>query len=675
MYNTTLYINTGFNSMNSPDSVSLLETAAQSKVTVPALDLYQIQELDQVKINVSSYASIRDADYMLLVNDQDATDFGFYSIEDIQMTDMHTAVVSILINPTLTVVGTTGLSMLEFTDGICARHHVASNDDVFGAYCEDDPYMAPAETMKIKSKKPDFGENDDPSVLDDGVTFLESTVDLYHTYYEISTTGVDPRGIDYKSAGGVNSVTVPSIYGAGDPWTWTGGQYTPPLTKARMQKSLSGYYVTQMPSVTLYIADNGDANWSNVNVDWIKDAMAVVRSLGLESSILAQYTIPAFMVEGIPYTHGELTSITGKRVTYALSDLPFIPSEYLGDYNYTVKNNRIFYGNNCKYNIVSIASGNSAAFLPEEIYASGENAPTIQMRVDPRPDGAPYFRFDRFRGITDNEDPDLFFTNAVKGLQWQNVPLVYEGGSGSLLNQYAYSAEMAMLGENSLYGVNSNIFQKSQIIPGAMVSAGQSVLSGLGGNPVNINEDTGWLTPAQMRYGYVGAHPGGGAVRAAASAASSVMGSIYNGVVKGKAIEASNRHLANAYNINANTEMQNLLIANNVVAPSMNFPISESIRDYVGNTCLVYRTYYSKNDVERIDKILTMYGYRHTIPITSALLTNRSKFNYIEAKGVSIKNAGVPKWLRDAITEQFSSGVRFWHVPIDTNAYTDGTNT
>ena len=129
------------------------------------------------------------------------------------------------------------------------------------------------------------------------------------------------------------------------------------------------------------------------------------------------------------------------------------------------------------------------------------------------------------------------------------------------------------------------------------------------------------------------------------------------------------------YVINRNKELQALMLSNYAVAPEINFPVSEGIRDYVGNTCIVYRYKFTENDAHRIDKILTMYGYKHTTPIEPSLLTNRSKFNYIEAKGVTIKNAGVPKWLRDAVGAQFASGVRFWHVPIDTSAYTDGSNT
>jgi hypothetical protein len=69
-----------------------------------------------------------------------------------------------------------------------------------------------------------------------------------------------------------------------------------------------------------------------------------------------------------------------------------------------------------------------------------------------------------------------------------------------------------------------------------------------------------------------------------------------------------------------------------------------------------------------------MYGYKHTVPIETSLLTNRVKFNYIQARGVSIGNKELPKWMRDGVALQFASGVRIWHQLPDISAYTDGSN-
>ena len=79
MYNATLYLNTGFNAINIPDSATTLnKVSSANKVTVPALDIYQARELSSFVIKCTNYAQIRNADYLYLVNTADATDFAYY---------------------------------------------------------------------------------------------------------------------------------------------------------------------------------------------------------------------------------------------------------------------------------------------------------------------------------------------------------------------------------------------------------------------------------------------------------------------------------------------------------------------------------------------------------------------------------------------------------------------
>ena len=675
MYNATLYLNTGFNAVNVPDSLATLNLVpTASKVTVPALDIYQARELSSFVVK-ANYSQIRDADYLYLVNSDDNTDFAFYSVQNVEMTSMDTAVVYVTMDYILTA---GGASTLEFTDGICERHHVAKNSDNFGAYDEDDPYISPAEMMKIEEKQPEFYTYGS-GVDYDGVTLLESTVDLRHTWYDYTTSGQNPLGVDYTSADD-NVVTVPSIYSAGSSWV------TPsPLTKAIMQHGAGGNpYMTNLPHVTLYVADQGDANWGSdwgtpiQSVAWINEALGLVRSLGIESCILNQYVIPAGMITGASSSQGDgsLNSITGKDIRVALTSLPFETTKYSNDYSYTVQNKRLFYGNNCQYTITSIASGNSASFLPEDIiYDASNNTydtyPTIEMRVDPRPEGCPYFRFDKYRGIgSAQQDKDFFFINAVKGLQWQNAPLVYTGGSGSLLNQYDYASKMWMIGENYDYTLAANKVQKI----GNWTNFGRQSVGF--GTDMGSGAMGSFLSAHDIATGNVASGRIAGSKNALGiiSSTGNLVANAVDTGVRSAFLKYSDEHAANEYNIQKNSELADLLIANEVVAPSMNFPISEGIRDYVGNLCIVYRHYYSENDIKRLDKVLNMYGYRHTVPIESSLLTNRSKFNYIQAKGVTIKDTGIPKWIRDGVSVQLSAGTRIWHQLPDISAYTDGTN-
>jgi hypothetical protein len=104
------------------------------------------------------------------------------------------------------------------------------------------------------------------------------------------------------------------------------------------------------------------------------------------------------------------------------------------------------------------------------------------------------------------------------------------------------------------------------------------------------------------------------------------------------------------------------------------FPRSETIRDLLGNGVRVYRYRFADSDVVKIDKILTMYGYKDTKPLEASDFTNRTKFNYVQASGISVSNNTMPRWIREGIAMQLSIGVRIWHVKPDATAYTDGSN-
>ena len=665
MYNATLFINTGFNAVNIPDKPSLLAQA--QSVTVPALDIYQARELSSFVVK-SSYASIKNADYLYLSNPNDAADFAYYSIQNITMTSMDTAVLSVTMDYILTAGGSTGVSSLSFTDGICERHHVAQNEDVFGAFTEEDPFISPAETMIIEPEKPDFIEQGlSPLVANRSAIIMEATVDLFKMKDKDLLIALQFDKIVDPITGTVTTVDgvdVPAMIGLEQTFV----NQTVSMLK---EDDSSGYssqdhYQASAPAVQYTIA-NADSlpfrelsgSTVQVDVDWLPDALSTVRGLGVDSAIIAQYAVPFYMVESTNFAlrgtgqqakyTGDVSSLIGSCRVIS-STLPFTPASYPNN----IMNKRLLYGENCKYHIISLASGNEASFLPEEIYESNSSSPRIVLRVDPRATGCPYFRFATYRNVScvpneQNADPDSFFINAVKGLEWQNVPLIYQGASGSLLNQYKFEASRAVKDESMLhdtltYGYNSfaNKFNLGTNIAGGVLTAVGAAITG--------------------RTGLAGASVGG-------------MVSDYGDyLMNAEKLAIDRDHAVKSFAIEKGAEMQALLINNQVVAPTMNFPISEGIRDFVGNECLVYRTIYTPNDVLRIDKILTMYGYKHTTPIENSFLTNRSKFNYIQAAGVQINNLNIPKWLREGVAAQFATGLRIWHVLPDPAIYTNGTN-
>ena len=154
-YNCTLYLNTGFNTINIPDSPALVN--GMSSISVPALDINQERFLPSVRVR-ATWVQVKDADYCKV------GDF-YYTIQSITMTSQDVAEIS-LIPDYITSAG--GPAALEILDGLTSRVHVS--DDSFGLYGGNDPYMNPAYDMDVISGVYKFGGTVE--------TFVESTLNL-----------------------------------------------------------------------------------------------------------------------------------------------------------------------------------------------------------------------------------------------------------------------------------------------------------------------------------------------------------------------------------------------------------------------------------------------------------------------------------------------------------------
>ena len=125
MCNMRLCYEAGFNAVNIPDSPALLETMNHSDF--PGLDILQGEHLSYVNVKATR-AQVKNADYMRLT---DGTDTFYYIVEDFTMTSTYVAMLSIVMDYFTTHGGVAGIT---FLDGVVERHHVAVEDDKYGAY-------------------------------------------------------------------------------------------------------------------------------------------------------------------------------------------------------------------------------------------------------------------------------------------------------------------------------------------------------------------------------------------------------------------------------------------------------------------------------------------------------------------------------------------------------------
>lgn len=350
--------------------------------------------------------------------------------------------------------------------------------------------------------------------------------------------------------------------------------------------------------------------------------MSVARSLALDNAFLAAYNLPeeaATLDLGDSYNIKKINS----RVLLVNCTLA----------KYQAKNDAINWGPYNKVLLISV-KGDRVEMNPEDcMLYEGSNNPvktTVQIKsiVDPRYDGFPIFYFSHVNGIAN----DIDLLNSVAGLPWANVPLLFTGSSGSALARY---------------DLESNI-QRMDVAQ----------------QQTRFNQDMGTLS-SMMSIGMAGVN---GDFSGVASGTANFITQMGNTI-----------YTQELYEMDRNKELAEFGLKQNIVAPDLKFPYQNNLkRDAYGNSAHCYQFTYDPRDVARIDRLLTMYGYKDCRLISKSMFNCRSVFDYVRASGVSVSGTvsgkKLPMYVRDGIAAQLNAGVRVWHQKPKEIGY-DFTNT
>lgn len=613
-YGVRLYINSGFNSVNIPDNPTLLD-GQNNFIDVPALDILQDRNLSVIRVKVL-WDNVKDADYLRLTK-TGTQESWYYSVDDIIMENTDTA--SLSVTPDyINSIG--GVANIDIIDGVTERVHVS--DDTFGLYNEDDELLTPEEPLKMASEwiKFDPGNGSSSGITQDFVC-IESTINP-------ECTANIKEAVAYKSIDPLTSeifrVTVPK----------------PISNTHNTEYGIDDANARSQP-------ERGTCLYRVFGNNFI-ESLGVLRGLGLEQSILAQviyplgYVIPvesSDTMDGVQYHY--IASMTGKKVSLTPQDIRFKLELYP-----SVKNNRINYSKYLNYGLIT-CNGETLEALPSELalittQGIAFDTPSVLSISDPSPDGKPYFRFKYM--VDGNADvfPEIFWRNCISGLQWKQLPLIFQGASGSILNTRRANANMAI--ENISY-------------------QGQQLL----------NQDAAIRDISDLMFGIANTAVGAGVAMTTKgfTGAASIVGGYHNAI--NSIIDLArleDEHSINRYLMKTKrkSELLDLAINNTIVVPTISFPFnSEVLRDFYGNNVLMYRRYYTGDDVTRIDKLLTMFGYKHVKFLENSDFTNRQYFNFVKCNNVSV--TGNARYINEGIAEQLSGGVRIWHVKPNKTYY------
>lgn len=571
MYDVTGYKNTGFNSSNIPDSQSLLR--GMDAITLEATDVMQDEHLADIEI-FTNWENIKDIDYIQI-------GAAFYTVPEKHMTSPDVCRLSLEYDAFTSLGGVSGVS--EYLDGVVTRAHVS--DDTFGKWTQVEPFTPSAPLQIVQgSTIGDTGDQSNATVL------VLSTVDLTDDALTAKTYT--------DSSDSSKSVTVPSMKAA------SGDQL---VALGYPSGDATGYKYAWTPGARLYVRSKGS----------VRENLQRVHDLGMDAGILGMYTLPNTYAEITSNDAGLVTGIRSHAITGA-SGLPYV-------YDTTVKNNKCFLGQCSAYMLLSKGSGDSAEYMPEELYAGGTE-PDVLVFADLRYQQKPYGRPTYVNGDAEN----LYF-RSVPGQVWADAPLRYEGKSGRTLDAINYDAERRITTQENAFE-NADLIAKSTTPTTAIGRVFKGLSTFIGSIGTTDAQTAGDLA----RY----------SMTADATKQSFSQLSEYE---KAALSYASGQ----------------------IVAPTIAFPRSDSMRDFFGNGFQAFRYRLQDADLKAFDRFLTMYGYAMTKTIELTDFTNRTYFNFIKCDDITIGGTA-PRWKREAAAEQLRGGVRIWHVKPSATYYTSG---
>ena len=663
-YNVRCYYNTGFNAVNIPSSPDVLKQFTPH--TFPALEVLQDLGLSEIKIK-ATWGQAQEIDYICLYTPttvegqvEKAVYYIVTGIPEMVATDV--AKLPVVCDYYNTA---GGINYIDILDGITSRVTVSkdvpktgwnptsSEDYLYG----EDPLLAPSGPLNLATKWERVYSTDYHS-------YIETTLDLVQT----DLTNIGKVYYESEAEGETLGQTVtPRV---------TVSDLTTTLVDAKLGNT-AGTYIN--PETRIYQVDDEYTGWVGdpdaTARNSIGAGIATARSLRVEDAVLNKVIIPVDAVEvtkayqnwSRTYKDGTSKRRTDQQITYMKGVAKKVAVEFNSDYSeygLTVHNNRLLYGSYTPIGMMTTA-GNKVELNMEQV-SVGNGTVNIRSYTDPSLGGCPYYMFERTDispRTTIGDDEVGMFSQAVSGLTWKQAPLKFSETKGSLLNAIELRNSRMIADTSAANFVRSNDYAQSVNALNTLMSSVNSVTSMNSGAMNAINDRS--LSVLGMNRGVassIGENYGG------------VVGSLTQGFVNDIGLDVQRQNAEASYLAAKGAELTQYAVTQNVFVPEIKFPYNSTFfRDLFGEGILLYRYKYSKADVKRIDKLLTMYGYKVTKALEKKDFTSRKYFNYIECSTLSVQAKGDYNTIavNDGISKQLQVGTRLWHVKPDSSHYTN----
>lgn len=619
-----LYKNTGFDSVNIPDNVNLLNQCEY--IDVDAIWTYQNQELATIRIK-TNFGDVYAVDYARIGPILPGTIYfnSYYFVTSVIMLNPTTAELTLQID----AISTIGVEKIynSILSGWCNRRCVV-DDTLFNNIIDED--FTPTQPL----------EHDEQIIKlsNTGILCIVSTIDL---------DKIDNLAEVYKASleSAELNVVVPTV----------------PVIDFNYTKIIIDYQgleiERELVGKRLYLIDT--VNDTEEILNKYQKALRDVWSLGLSDAISAIYYLPIGTLGTLEFNYN-LEYMETETQTSALKFLKIfggsVPVNKIPfKWNIEIKNNKVFATKYNNYRLISCVSGNEAIYYAGDIYNKIDESeyPNIAVNLDGSDNGTVYAKPEYIKGVdlSQSSQPYEIFRDAVTGGSW--IPFNYNNprpkGIIKTLNELNYTNAFAglnelgnILGSASRVAINTmptgkNLYEKtiSPYDPGTPGLVSQQQLQmGAFDSVQPITSQT--VIPANIPI---------------ISGLANLAGSLYNSKVN-----------KIGRNINASNQL--------VQTPQTWFPIDETMSLFIGNSFYIIRERLSDSDSKKFDRYLTMFGYSVNEPLTRECFMGRQYFNYIECSDLTlgvIQN--IPLRLKELAIEQLENGIRIWHTLVNPSAY------
>lgn len=661
MYNIRLYKNTGFDAVNVPDSIGLLDTGGFEVLEFDDVNLVQGRYLTEVTLTVEP-SDANQVDFAVVESGDDAT---AYTVNSYTMQTENTATFQLLLEPYTTLGGFKADSGNTII-GSAKRSHVSVADDDSKFYPNSEPFETKNDSEWTIYKLLEVGGDvltivectANPAVnLDKTVVYkLGKINDVFitaikeNTYWFESTRAT--KGVQTGGAG--NGVIVTD---ADNKQTGSIGyqESTSPQSRPMVGTKLITPTGTTVDTGTrwwqdedrvseeldFYVTYSSDTTKYPESIKTTYEVVADLISDGNGSSVKGYWEVPKVFLdmtkfqstrytpyEEDPTKFGGISQIAAKTASVTIPNTAA----------YAPFNKKLNYGQNKTIAVYNPASGAMINKPVYEVLTPGQTPTTMtgitgKIIPDIRITGMPVFFFDWIHG----SDNDGNLMESVKGGNWRQLNLNVNGvASGQHIERLQQSLtleniqkERSWKKEDYIWGQVGTLYQNGMQIVGGIKSASvgdiyqglEDIVTGLVTNKINYDRDV-WREQ--------------------------------------KAIKDQNTILnARAAYSTFNISPSNINLAN----------------DLDKNTFFAVVCNYSPDDLTMFDRFLTLYGYNvGSMMFTNETLNTRPAYNFIQINDANILSKKGNLALVNDVLDRLKSGLRIWHKKPEVTDFGSNSN-